>query len=143
MADQCLQQDQPWSLRIKPLIDAIATWRIAARAEIIEHIFQLRVINRPGIPVRDKILLADIGGVVTVVIFRQKVIKRLFTRRADLCWNRFIPFFGVGKLGINVKNNTAERKMAVTNNITNVENRFFFYFFGFSDIKVSFRSKGV
>jgi len=79
------------------------------------------VANRAVFAIGKQILLADIGCVIAVGIFREEMIEGLFFVGAHFGWDGFIPFVGIVEFGININNDATERIDAMTYNRTNTK----------------------
>ena len=64
------------------LVAGLAAQHVALAIDAVEQLFNVGMADRAVLAIADKVLLADIGGVVAVGIFRQEVIERLFLVRA-------------------------------------------------------------
>lgn len=95
--------------------------RVAAIFKSIEHPRYRRVINRPFFIVRDQILLADISNIAVFSILSEQMIKWLITARTNVFGDCRIPFFAIGKNGIDIKHNTAKFEHAVADNFANAK----------------------
>ena len=94
---------------------------ITAILEIAEQIGQVGMPHRfPGF-VRQKVLLRHIGHIVGLVIFGQQVIERLVLCGAAVFGTGVIPFFGVGKPRVDIKDHTAEGVLPVADNLPDVK----------------------
>ena len=80
-----------------------AAERVAPLGERLEQPRYGRVINRLVRFVEFQILLADIGDVLTVRIFGEKMVEGLVARRAHVLGNGGIPFLAVVEDGIDVE----------------------------------------
>ncbi len=89
--------------------------------EIVEHAANRRMFNRAIFIIRNQVLLTDIGDIAAFRIFREEMIKRLITPGPDFGRDRIIPFFAVGKDGINVENDSAKFEQAVADDVSNPE----------------------
>ena len=84
----------------------------------IKEITDFGMAHRRARIISDQILLGHIGDVVAFVVFGKKVIERLVLARAAVLRNGLIPLFGIAKLGVDIKDDTAKWVLAVTNNLT-------------------------
>ena len=66
-----------------------------------------------------QILLADIGDIAALRIFREQMIKRLILFGSDMFGYRLIPFFAICKNGVDIKDHTAKIKDAVAHHFAN------------------------
>ena len=83
--------------------------RVMAVLEGTEEIGDIRMIDGFAGIIDHKILFRDIGHIVALIIFGQEMIEGLLARRAAFLWNGIIPFFGVAKFRIDIKNHAAKR----------------------------------
>ena len=86
--------------------------------KIAKELGQIRVIDWLAGIIRYEVLLGHISDVIALVIFGQKVIKRLLFFRPTFFWDRFVPFIGIREHRIHVKDHAAKRMLAVTDNLT-------------------------
>jgi hypothetical protein len=71
--------------------------------------------------VGQQILLGDVGDVLGIRIFRQKMIERLVLVRPNLLGDRQPPFLGVVEFRIDVENHATEREYPVADNLPDLE----------------------
>ncbi len=71
----------------------------------------------------EQILLADIGDVGTVLIFRQQMIERLLPPWADIFRDRLIPLFAVGKNRVDIKDYAAKIERSVSHDFADSKPR--------------------
>ena len=95
--------------------------RIAPIAEFTEQIGQVGVIDRLAAIIGDKVLLRDIGDVIGLIVFGQQMVKRLFFRRSRLFGDGGVPFISVGKLRVDIENDTPKRVFTMANHLTETE----------------------
>ena len=67
--------------------------------------------------IHDKVLLRHIGHVIALIIFGKQVIEGLIAMRAAFLGDGTVPFLGIRKLGVDVKDNTAKRVFLVPDNL--------------------------
>ncbi len=70
-----------------------------------------------------QILLADVGHIAVVAIFREQVIEWLFPVRPDFRRNRFVPFLAIGEDRIDIEDNAAKIEHPVAHDIADPEPR--------------------
>ncbi len=97
---------------------------VAPITKRFEHLFNGRMIDRPGFRIAQQILLTDIGDVAVLVILGEEVIEGLFTRGAQFGRDRFVPFFAVGKDRVDIENHPAKIEEFVADDIANGKARF-------------------
>ena len=91
--------------------------RVLTVIEITKEFRQIRMLDRFARIVSDQILLGHIGHVIALVVLGQKMVERLFFLRSAVFWNGLIPFLGIGKHCIHIKNHAAERVFSVPYNL--------------------------
>lgn len=96
---------------------------VTAMFHFFEQAVDLRMIDRSAVAVRHQILLADIGNIGRIVIFGEQMVKRLLLGRADRFRDRFIPFFAIGKDGVNIEHNAAEIEQTMAHHIARRKDR--------------------
>ena len=79
--------------------------------------------NRFAAVIGQQILLADIGDIAAIGIFREKMIEGLVSWRLQVLWNRFIPFLAIGEDRIDIIDHAAEIENPVADDIANGEAR--------------------
>jgi len=79
------------------------------------------VIDRLAAIIGDKVLLRDIGDVIGLIVFGQQMVKRLFFRRSRLFGDGGVPFISVGKLRVDIENDTPKRVFTMANHLTETE----------------------
>ncbi len=67
--------------------------------------------------VGDKVLFRHISHIIALVVFRQKVVKRLILVRAHLFGDGLVPVLGIGKHGVHIENHPAEGMFPVAHNL--------------------------
>lgn len=116
----------PQDLRVSLVLRCAKVWqslvqlhlqRVLAVLERTKEIIQIGVIDRFAGIVGDKVLFGHVGHVKALVVFGQKVIKRLVFFGAAVLWNGVVPFVGVGEHGIHVKNHTPKGMLAVADHL--------------------------
>ena len=71
--------------------------------------------------VRDQVLFGNVSDVVSSVIFGKEMVVGLVLARANFFRDRFIPFFGIRKLGIDIEDNAPEGEQTVTDDLTDLK----------------------
>ena len=94
---------------------------IALPLETVKHIINVRMANGAIFTIGKQILLTNIGRVIAVGVFREKMIEGLFFVGAHFGCDGFIPFVGIVEFGININNDATERIDAMTYNRTNTK----------------------
>ena len=102
-------------------VTRLAAQRVMAFIKPIEEFVDIWMTNRAVLAVRHQILLAHIGGVVTVRVFRQQMIEWLVLVRTHLWRDRLIPFIGIVEFGIDVDDHAPDRIEAMTNDFADTE----------------------
>ena len=69
--------------------------------------------------VGQQILLADIGDIAAVGIFREQMIKRLVFRRLQILRNRVIPFVAIGENRVDIIDHAAKIEYPMADDIAN------------------------
>ena len=105
----------------KRLVAGFAAQLVSLAIDPVKQLFDIGMTDRAVLAVTHQILLADIGGVVAVGIFREKMVKRLFLVRAHFGRNRLIPFVGIVELRIDIDHHTAKRIEAVPDDLADAE----------------------
>lgn len=95
--------------------------KIAAVLQTREHFFDLRMNHRSPALIDQEILLRHISDIRPLFVFCEQVIEGLILMRADLLGNRLPPFFGVGKLRIDIEYDASERMDAVAYDLADME----------------------
>jgi hypothetical protein len=83
-----------------------------------EKVAQIRVIDRLAGIIGDKVLFRHIGYIVALVIFGQKVIKRLIFLRAAVFGNVFLPFIRIRKHCIHIEYDPPKGMLAMADNLS-------------------------
>jgi hypothetical protein len=86
-----------------------------------EDFVYLRVTNRLARFVREKILLRNVGDVLSLSVFRKEMIERLILGWTDFRGDREPPFFSIGENRIDVINNAAEWVNAVLDDLADAK----------------------
>ena len=94
---------------------------LAALVVAVEIVAHLGVAHGIAALVNQQVLFGDIGNIFRLSVFSQQVIEGLVLAGADLGGNRIPPFFGVVEYRVDVKNDAAERKYPVTDNLADPE----------------------
>lgn len=81
------------------------------------------MLHRTSSAIADQVLLTDIGNVAGILILSEQMIERLITVRPDFLRDGFVPFFAVGKDGVDIEYNSAKIEQAVTHHLTNAKPR--------------------
>lgn len=92
--------------------------RVRSIRERAEHVGYIRVVHRLTRIVRNQVLLGYISDVIALIVFGEQMVVRLFLARTAVFGNGLIPFFGIGELRVNVKDDTAERVFLMTDNLS-------------------------
>ncbi len=70
--------------------------------------------------IRQKVLFRHIGHIIALVVFGQQVIERLLFRRPRILGDCVIPFFGIGKTRIDIKDHATERVLPMPDHLSDV-----------------------
>lgn len=96
---------------------------VSATFELIKQFGDIGVVYRPADRIFEQVLLANIGDIGAIITFGEKVIKRLVAMRAYMFRDGFIPFFRIGKHGIDIENHPAKIKHAMLYKVANAKSR--------------------
>ena len=104
-------------------VSQTAAQLVAAVTEFLEDLADGRVIHRPTFGIVEQVLLADVGDVAGILVFREEVIVRLLAAWPQFERDRLVPFLAVGEDRIDVENDAAEVVLLMANNVANRESR--------------------
>lgn len=91
--------------------------RVVAIVEVTEKLWQIRVIHRFTGIVSHEVLLGNIRYIIALIVLRQKMVKWLFFLRPTVFRDGFVPLVRIREHCVNIKDNTAKRMLAVTDNL--------------------------
>ena len=91
--------------------------RVCSVLKRAKQIRDIRVIHWFTRIVRNQILLRHISHVIALVVFGQKMVKRLLFDGSAFLWNSLVPIICVGKLRIDVKYHTPKGMLLVPNHL--------------------------
>src|SRR5690606_24193833 len=81
------------------------------------------MVDRPGGPVAEQVLLADVRDVGRILAFGEQVVERLVAPRAHLLGDRLVPFLAVGEDRVDVEHHAAEIELLVAYDVAAREAR--------------------
>ncbi len=79
------------------------------------------MIHRAALAVAHQITLAYISDIARFFILREEVIERLIARRTHVLGDRLIPFFAIGKNGIDIEDHAAKIEQAVADDLADTK----------------------
>ncbi|EAP82256.1 hypothetical protein NAS141_10961 [Sulfitobacter sp. NAS-14.1] len=94
--------------------------RIGPIGERTEEIGDIGMVHRFARVIGHEVLLGHIGHVIALFVFGQQVIIGLVFLGAAVFRNSLIPFFGIGKFGVHVKNHPSEGMFFVPDDLAQV-----------------------
>ena len=94
---------------------------VGSVAQFTEQFGDLRVANRLSAFIFEKILLGHVGDVGGFRIFGEQVVIGLIFTRPIVGRNRLPPILGIGKLRIDIENNTTKRMYPMANDLPQFE----------------------
>jgi len=115
------------TLRVQPIQGAtrlrsvqLKMQRILTILKRTKQIGNIRMLYRLSGIICNQVLFTDISHIIGLIIFGQQVIEWLFLKRATVLGNRCIPFIGIRKFRIDIKNNTPKGMFLVPDNLSEI-----------------------
>lgn len=102
-------------------VSEAAAQAISAFGKILEQLGNTGMVHRAAFAIRHQILLADIGDVGRILVFREQVIEGLIPQGADILGNRFVPFLAIGEDRVDIENHAAKIELLVFHHIADRE----------------------
>lgn len=94
---------------------------VAARSGHREPFRNVGMAQRNVGIIRDQVLFGNIGNVVGPVILGKEMVIGLVLARTHFFRDRFIPFFGICKLRIDIEDDAPEREQTVTDDLADLK----------------------
>ncbi len=95
----------------------VARGHVVAVGIAYKYLVHLGMAYRLTVFVLEKILFGNIGDVFGFLILGEKMIKWLVAARTNFIGDRFVPFLGVRKFRIDIKNHATKRKYPVAHKL--------------------------
>ena len=94
--------------------------RILPVFERAEQVRDIGMFNRDAGVIGHKVLFADIGDIVALIVLGQKVIKRLILDRTAFFGDRRIPLIGICEFWIDIENDPSKRVFLVPDHLSEI-----------------------
>jgi len=82
-----------------------------------EQLVQIRMLDRLPRIIGNKVLFGHISHIIALIVFSQKMIKRLFLFGAAVLWDCLVPSIRIRKHCIHIKYDPSKRMLAVPDNL--------------------------
>ena len=110
----------PWSAPFGARAVQLKMQRVVTVLKRTEEVRDVRMVHGFAGIVGDQVLFRDIGHVVALIVFGQKMVERLFFYRAAVFGNGGIPFLCVVELRVNIEHDTTKRMLLVAYDLSEV-----------------------